>query len=193
MASFNIHLAIGIKYINNNNIFNRNEFLRGIIDPDLDNDKNISHYRMKEKNDTLLEHLRCKVNLVEFLNTNDLSSDYKKGIFLHLVTDYLFFNYFFDKFYISNISYQDFVNDLYYTYDVFNDYLDNLYGIDKYLKTENLNEYIKKAKETNKYFKGEYKLIFDENTISNFIDKVSSINLEEYKDKILSNNSNVLP
>lgn len=193
MASFDIHLAIGMRYISKNNIINKNDLLKGVIDPDLSDNKNISHYRIDINSNTLSLYLSAKVNLLEFLNKNDINDEYNKGIFLHLITDYLFFNDFFDKNYINNISYQDFINDLYYTYDKYNNYLENKYCINDYLKMENLTSYIEKAKKTNKYFKGDYKLIFNEDTISNFIDRVSNINLEKYKNKILENNRNVLP
>lgn len=45
MASLNVHLAIGKLYLEKNkNISNEEEYYKGIIAPDLVEDKNKSHY-----------------------------------------------------------------------------------------------------------------------------------------------------
>ena len=98
MASFNIHLAVGKRYIEkNSNINNIEEFYKGIIDPDLAINKKVSHYSGKQNKSNILEYLANKVLLNEFLSKETIDTDYQKGIFIHLITDYLFFNNFFES------------------------------------------------------------------------------------------------
>lgn len=194
MASFNIHLAVGKRYIEKTKIIkDEKEFYKGIIDPDLVNDKKESHYTgIQDKND-LLSYLSQKVQLNEYLKNESISSDYQKGVFLHLITDYLFFNNFFDYDYLSNISYSEFFKDLYYSYDITNDYLEEKYKIDY---TEFLNqiknniEKDKKEKNTSNEIRTNI-LPFD--NLDDFIEYVSNIDLEEYKNKIIEINKNILP
>ena len=44
MPSFNIHLAVAIKYCEKNVIKNKDDFFEGSIAPDLVKDKSITHY-----------------------------------------------------------------------------------------------------------------------------------------------------
>ncbi|HOO68045.1 MAG TPA: hypothetical protein PLC53_01600 [Bacilli bacterium] len=189
MASFNIHIAIGIRYIEKNNIKNKEELLKGVVAPDLTDDKRESHYASNVSKDNLIEYLESKVMLNEFLNRNEIDSDYNKGIFLHLITDFLFFNNFFDKNYISNISYQGFINDLYYSYDISNKFLKEKYNINN----NTFNEYIKNSIKKRNYVKGTYNDVLPQDKLFSFIEYVSDINLEDYKNKILKAGKNVLP
>ena len=85
--------------------------------------KDESHYNLKNRRSSLESYLKNKVNLRKFLEENKVDSDYQQGVFLHLFTDYEFFTSFFDKDYIRNVSYDDFCKDLYYSYDQTNEYL----------------------------------------------------------------------
>lgn len=162
MASFNIHLAVGKRYIEKNKqIKNKKEFYKGIIDPDLVEDKKISHYT-GERN--------------------------KKD-----VLDYLFFNNFFEMNYLKNISYEDFCKDLYYSYDITNEYLENKYKIDCTDFSEQINKNIEKDKKEKSTSNEMRTNILEFNKIDDFIEFVSSIDLESYKNKIIENNCNVLP
>ena len=87
MPGYIIHIAIGKQYAQKNKITDLNDFIKGIIMPDL-LDKRTSHYG----NDS-----SCP-NLKKFLAENNLDSDYNKGYFLHLITDYLFYNKFLECF-----------------------------------------------------------------------------------------------
>ena len=94
MASFNIHLAIAIKYLEKNKIKDIVSFFKGNIDPDLVRDKEESHYSIRADKDNLVKYLSTKIGLINFIKSNNIDKDYNKGIFLHLITDYVFFNYF---------------------------------------------------------------------------------------------------
>ena len=58
------------------------EFIKGVVFPDGVKDKSLTHYGSGSS----------KVNLVEFLNEKKLNNSFNRGYFLHLYTDYLFYN-----------------------------------------------------------------------------------------------------
>lgn len=109
MAGYIIHLAVGKVYSRNNTIEDEKSFEKGIMAPDMAEDKSKSHYGPYSSQPDL--------NL--YLQTNPISTSYQEGYFLHLVTDYLFYNKFLDC--ISTEIYND--------YDILNDVLIQKYGI----------------------------------------------------------------
>lgn len=194
MASFNIHLAVGIRYVEKQETIKDIEsFYKGIVDPDLADDKKASHYSGSRNKENILLYLENKVLLNEFLKKENIDTDYQKGIFLHLITDYLFFNNFFDKEYLKNISYEEFCKDLYYSYAKTNKYLEEKYKIDDSKYKEKINNNIKKDyKEKNASSEfGNNILPFSK--LDEFIEYISDIDLIKYKDEIIKNNKNVLP
>lgn len=87
MPGYVIHLAVAKKHIELNNIRNEDEFVRGVIAPDLLKQAGLdSHYGNSST-----------PNLREFLKKHNIETDYNKGYFLHLVTDYIFYNKFLDR------------------------------------------------------------------------------------------------
>lgn len=84
MPSYVIHLATGEEYIKKykNDIQNKQEFLKGIIEPDQLPDKRKSHYGRK----------RQITSLIKFIKDNNLETDFTKGYFLHLYADYLLYS-----------------------------------------------------------------------------------------------------
>ena len=141
MAGFNIHLAIGKSYIDNYPINNINSFYNGIVAPDLALNKVISHYTSCTDKSNLEYYLSKRVELYDYLINNTINSDYDKGIFIHLLTDYLFYNYLFDKEYIRNIDINIFNNDLYHSYDNTDKYLEIKYNSKKIHIYDELNNY----------------------------------------------------
>lgn len=183
MPGFNIHLAIGKRYIEKqkNIIKNENSFYNGLVAPDLVTNKKVSHYTAETNTSNLEKYLQGKVRLDLYLKENKVETDFEKGVFLHLFTDYLFFNEFFEKEYIRNTTYQDFVRDLYYSYEKTNDYLNKKYNIDFSIFGDRLIKNIEKNKKE-KNLKEDMKnrkLIFSEKDLDEFIEKVSSINIDE--------------
>ena len=189
MPGFNIHLAIGKRYIEKqkNIIKNENSFYNGLVAPDLVTNKKVSHYTAETNTSNLEKYLQGKVRLDLYLKENKVETDFEKGVFLHLFTDYLFFNEFFKKEYIKNITYQDFVRDLYYSYEKTNDYLNKKYNIDFSIFGDRLIKNIEKNKKE-KNLKEDMKnrkLIFSEKDLDEFIEKVSSINIDEVVNKVI--------
>ena len=195
MASFNIHLAVGKRYYEKNKsvIKIKKEFYKGIIAPDLVEDKKISHYTEKQSKNDVPDYLSKKVQLNKYLKSENIDTDYQKGVFLHLITDYLFFNYFFNMNYLKNISYENFCKDLYYSYDITDEYLENKYKIDYTEFSEQINKNIEKNKREKNTLDEMRTNILEFNKMDVFIEYVSNIDLENYKNKVIENNCNVLP
>ena len=63
MPSFNIHLAIALKYCEKNEIKDKESFFRGSIDPDLVKDKSVTNYTGKRDERFLRQYLYEKVRL----------------------------------------------------------------------------------------------------------------------------------
>ena len=75
MPGFNIHLAIGKRYIEKQKnkkdvIKNENSFYNGLVAPDLVNDKKISHYTTETNKNNLEKYLLGKVRLDLYLKDN---------------------------------------------------------------------------------------------------------------------------
>ena len=109
MPGYVIHLAVAEEYLKNhkNRKEDYNEFIEGVIFPDSVKDKSETHYGRKSS----------ESNLLEFLKENKIDNSFKRGYFLHLLTDYLFYNRYVDKM----------SKDMYNDYDILNKRL-----IDKY-------------------------------------------------------------
>lgn len=155
MAGYVIHIAIAQEYLRKNNKKYNKDFVRGSILPDLTTDKSKTHYGKSP----------AYTNLKKFLLANEISSELNKGIFLHLITDYLFYNK-----YLNVFSKQYIYDD----YDISNKVL-----IDKY--NVKLFDEIKNAI----FFKeGEMKVLNFE-LIYKLIDEISNLNLNLVKKEVL--------
>lgn len=197
MPGFQIHLAVAKRYIDKNSsiISDVKDFYHGVIDPDLTLNKDVSHYTFSGKRSILLtDYLSEKVDLYRFLEAENIDTDFQKGIFIHLITDYLFFNYFFDKNYLSNVSHYDFSRDLYYSYDVTNPYIEEKYQIDYLDFKETISQLIQQSKIDKNMSDNEIRRnILPYDMLDTFIEYVSDINLENYRSLILEKHKNVLP
>lgn len=159
MPGFVIHLATANEYMrkHENEIKNTNEFLDGIIYPDLTTKEGKKKTHFGEKS--------SEVNLRDFLKSVEINTDFNKGYFLHLVTDYIFYNKI-----LEQIS-----KDIYNDYDILNRYL-----IDKYKVKVNDN-----IKDNASFKEGKTKILTKE-MAEEIIDTVSSLELEKIKNEILS-------
>ncbi len=83
MPGFVIHLAIAKEYLKKNKEINEEDFLKGVIQPDLVEEKSKSHYGASA----------AYSNLEKFLENNNIKkNDFVLGEFMHLTTDYIFYN-----------------------------------------------------------------------------------------------------
>ena len=163
MPGYVIHLSVANRYIEKHpeEIKDHNKFIEGVISPDGVTDKSTTHYGPKSS----------KVNLKLFLESNEINDDFNKGYFLHLVTDYLFYNRFLDYF----------SKDIYNDYDILNKTLEEKYNV-------KIPEEVK-----NKVFykTGETKILNLESVIE-FIEKTSEYKLEYIKQRVMENDINWL-
>ena len=152
MPGYAIHLAVGNVYKKNNNIKDIESFEKGIIAPDLNDDKKMSHYGPYSS----------RPDLSKFLQMNDISDSYNEGYFLHLVTDYLFYN----KFLIKWNS------DLYNDYNKLNYKIIKKYGV----------VIPKEIEDVVKYSDGKTSIL-NEKDVYSFIESVGKIDIRSIVEK----------
>ena len=160
MAGYVIHLAVAESYIkkHEDDIKDYNRFIEGVIFPDSISDKSITHYGEKSS----------KTDLKAFLEDNKIDNDYNKGYFLHLVTDYIFYN--------KLLKY--FSKDIYNDYDILNEKLQKKFNV---TLPENIKDKVF-------YKEGKTKVLKLEDIIK-FIEDVSDYKLDEIKERILDNDN----
>lgn len=193
MPSFNIHLAVAIKYSEKNNIKNKDEFYRGSIDPDLVKDKSISHYTGMRDENHLRQYVFEKVRLNDFLKGNKVETDYEKGVFLHLATDFIFYQEFLSDEYLASVDYNRMIQDLYYSYRVTNPYLEEKYNIHSLNLDDLLNDNIKQTLRKMNVDNTNGKNLLPEYKMDNFINKMAKLDIESYIIKIKREGKNVFP
>lgn len=178
MPSLHIHLSIAKEYIrkHENEIENEDLFIYGSLYPDLVYDKKETHYG-KSKTGDLNYNLHNKINLEKFYENNNIECDFKKGFLLHILSDYVFYNYFFDEEYINKTTYREHSDMLTYSYLYFNKILEEKYDLGKFVKYiyDVVNKLNLNVEEKNKV------LNIDKEKLFSFIDLMSSIDLEEHK------------
>ena len=155
MAGYVIHIAIAQEYLRKNNKKYNKDFVRGSILPDLTTDKSKTHYGKSP----------AYTNLKKFLLANEISSELNKGIFLHLITDYLFYNK-----YLNVFSKQYIYDD----YDISNKVLIDKYNV----------KLLEEIKDTVFFKEGEMKVLNFE-LIYKLIDEISNLNLNLVKKEVL--------
>ena len=193
MPSFNIHLAVALKYCEKNKINNKKDFFRGNIDPDLVKDKSTTHYTGKRDENYLREYLLQKVRLNEFLKVNKVETDYEKGVFLHLATDFIFYQEFLSDEYLATVTFDEMIQDLYYSYRISNPYLEEKYNIHALNLDDVMNNNIKQTLTRMKVDNTKGHNLLPENKMEDFINKMSKIDVEKYVDKIKKEDKNVFP
>lgn len=92
MASLMIHQIVGEEYCKIHRVDDEHSFLAGNLAPDLTDDKSISHFSKKRiGNKTYTESIQNKLNLPAFCEKVGIDNDFSRGVFLHLLTDHIFF------------------------------------------------------------------------------------------------------
>lgn len=155
MPGYVIHLAVAEEYLKKHKDKKEdyNEFINGVIFPDSIKDKLLTHYGEKSS----------VSNLYEFLKANKLENSFKKGYFLHLLTDYLFYNK-----YIDRMS-----KDMYNDYDILNKILIEKYDV-------RLPESVKDTV----CFKDGELVILTLELITKMIDDISNMDLEIIEEEV---------
>ncbi len=187
MASLILHEIIGELYCEKNGISDRENFLSGNIAPDiLPTDKNANHYTSDHNYSIYLDAIKGRVNLTRFCKEDNIDTIYRKGYFLHLVTDYIFY----ERLIISNIRFADFIVSPYFpsAQKMYKDYERVAY----YVCSNYPNIDISKLPSFATPILEEPMLLFTNDEISKFIEICSSINIEELFKQISDNNYQTL-
>ena len=184
MPCLAIHLAVAKKYLEKHNE-DKNEFILGTIAPDINlpdidkyikgtsEDKKSHHFGNSIETNSLIEYMKNKVNFSLFFSYNDINTSFAKAYFLHLLCDYYFFGDYIKDERLKNLSLRDAIKVGYNDYNLITPILINKYGLEvpDQVKDMMLQE-----------GQGELQIL-DLETVYQFIDEMSSLNLEDEKIK----------
>ena len=167
MASLAMHYAIAKEYCKENKNVDFAEFVCGSLQPDLVQDKNKSHYTIPSKTQTIEEIVKNKVNLAECVKNTTLDTDFDKGVFLHLLTDHLFFSELqkiLKKINIDDLSQA--VSLVYKDYSSTNSFLAKKYNFD-----------LMCLPKIGRTVSGQKPMLMNENEITNFIERCAKLDI----------------
>ena len=159
MPGFIVHIAIAQEYLRKHNKKFSQDFILGSIEPDFTDDKSKTHYGKSP----------AYTNLKNYLENNKINTDFDKGFFLHLITDYLFYNHYLNEFEKPQI---------YYDYDFTNKTLIEKYNI---IVPDKIKDKI--------YFKNGTPKILSLDLAYKIIDETSNMTLEEIEKEVNDNSS----
>lgn len=157
MPGYVIHIAIAQEYLRKKGKEYNEDFIKGSVYPDLTNKKFETHYGKSP----------AFTNLKEFILKNEINTQLNKGKFLHLITDYLFYNY-----YLEKMSKEHIYND----YDISNKNLIERYNV----------KLIKEIQDAVNFKDGEMQLL-TYSLLYKMIDEISDLDLDKVKLEALNN------
>ena len=182
MACTLMHMAIGKRYCEKHPDEDYKDLLLGSNLPDMTADKNTTHFGNTIRGLTYLEYAKRKIDLDAVVEKIPLNSSLKRGIFLHLISDYVFFNDIrlkIDKERIKTTLVRDMAHDSDLDYNYFSELLLSKYDIDFNDIPEYLRKFISKPEQ-------DHAIFYDENEVFNYIEKMSDFNLEKVRDAIIN-------
>ena len=188
MPCLAVHLAVAEKYLKKHPEENREEFLMGSIAPDVelpDMDKYIRvwgkgkkayHFGNNDNTEDPREYMRRKVDFLDFFENNDIETSFRRGYFLHLLCDSIFFKEYVDYSKIDGLTAKQVKQKAYNEYNIITPILIEKYNlvIPDIIKSIVLSE-----------GKGELELLNVESTYD-FVDRLAVVDLQEEKNKILN-------
>ncbi len=155
MPSYAIHVAIMHEYIRKNHINNNHEeYISGTVSPDQTNDKSKTHYGKTPAHS----------NVAKFLENNEIETPYDIGKFIHIVTDYLFYN----KYLETPLNYKKEI--MYDDYNILNERIVKKYKF----------KISHQIKDVMGFKKGELQYL-NEEKIYNMINDISDLDIEKIK------------
>lgn len=159
MPGYVIHIAIANEYIKKHKKReNVKEFIDGVIAPDLTNVKSETHYGKSP----------AYTGLKGFLENNKVDDSYNRGCFLHLITDYLFYNHY--------LEYYD-KKEMYHDYDVLNKPLIEKYNV---ILPDNIKDKV--------FFIQDETKILSFELATKIINEISSMDIDEIAKDVINNN-----
>ncbi len=173
MPGYAIHIAIAQEYIKKHpkEVINKEEFLKGTIAPDLESNKNKSHYGN-------WGNYKIDIYLDKFLKDTKIKieEDYWKGYFLHIYVDKKFTNKYFKRECLEIKKKKD---TFHHDYDILNKIIINEYGINKSKWPRSISEKMNCVPGKTQYLKY--------SKIKKMIKDISEIKIEKEIEKIKEN------
>ncbi len=188
MPCLAIHLAVAKKYLKRHPEEIKEDFILGTIAPDIDipninkyiigvsDDKNSHHFGSNYKTDNIIEYMKKKVDFNMFFKDNDINTSFLRAYFLHLLCDYAFFGEYVSDERLTKLPFMDVVKIGYNDYDLITPKLISKYNLE-------IPEQVKDI--LSRKGSGNIELL-DETTVDRFIDEMSSLDLEEEKNRVIS-------
>ena len=192
MPCLAIHLAVAKKYLERHNDENKEDFISGTIAPDINfpninryingvsDDKNSHHFGLNYKTDNIIEYMKKKVDFNLFFEQNDINTSFSRAYFLHLLCDYYFFGEYISDEKLSNLSFDEAVKIGYNDYDLITPKLISKYNL---IIPDQIKNIISRKGI------GEIKIL-KEDTVDEFIDNMSKIDLFKAKQEVIKPNFN---
>ena len=108
------------------------------------------------------------------MHENTVDTDYDRGIFFHLVTDYEFYTSFLNKEKLKSLDYTTFKEYIYHDYESVNNHVKSKYGV---VLPESIKKYDISNGDDNCY-------LIDRNELDIFITSLGCISLDDYMNTI---------
>lgn len=175
MACLAMHLAICKQYLLKHKTENETEFINGSLAPDLSKDKIASHFGVNKKPTSVREMMEYKVDIVDVAKNKKLDSSFSRAEFLHLICDDIFYRYVYSE-ELEKWSPEEIKQAMYDDFDYVTYYILNKYDIKL---PENLNSLANNKQGKSRFFSAE--------AIDLFVDVISSVDLTQAKQQILTN------
>ena len=190
MASFSMHLAIAKLYLKNHPEENEEEFIVGTLEPDMvpSIEKGCTHYGLHAAWSNPAKYLQE--------NGRSIENSRKRGYFLHLVTDYLFYHNLVD---IDKIISKDGISKILNKQDISEQNLDEwiknqrndfsvLEGeiVDRYKIEDLVDKLPDKIKKVMTRAEGELK-VFERDSLFDFLEDIAQIDLDKMAEELLQN------
>lgn len=179
MASFSMHLAIAKLYLQKHPEENEEEFIEGSIAPDITKDKSVTHYGKDA----------AWSNPAKYLQANDrkIENSYKRGYFLHLITDFLFYHKLVDIEDVAARAIKDesvkdkWIKNQRNDFSILEGEIRERYDIEKYIDRlpDNIRKVMTRAE-------GELK-VFERESLFKFLEDMAQIDLDKMAEELLKN------
>jgi len=174
MASYSMHLAIVKLYLKSHPEENEEEFIKGTLEPDMvpSSEKGRTHYG---------KHAAW-ANPAKYLQENgrSIENSYKRGYFLHLVTDYLFYHYLIDiDELIARLGLDEWINSQRNDFSILEGEIVDKYQIQDWV--DKLPEILKKAMQRSE---GEL-IVFERESLFIFFEDIANIDLDKMAEELL--------
>ena len=177
MASFSMHLVIAKFYLQKHPEENEEEFIEGSIAPDITKDKSVTHYGKDA----------AWSNPAKYLQANDrkIENSYKRGYFLHLITDFLFYHKLVDIEEVASKSIKDesvkdkWIKNQRNDFSILEGEIRERYDIEKYIDRlpENIRKVMTRAE-------GELK-VFERKSLFKFLEDMAQVDLDKMAEELL--------